>query len=431
VSRRYAYATIAAVCVLPRLVALVHDRAQILTAFVEKSDTMATVFLAHGTFGYMPGVPSASTQPLYGWFLITVYWIAGRNWWALGGAQIAVALTAALLVYEIGRRYLSPRAGLIAALVMTVQPYVIWHDVHANREILDEALGAAMFLLALLAGSRRSWPLAAALGAVTGVAVLSNSRLTLLPLVLGGYLLWRKAGWAAAVAVPLLAAVAVSPWVVRNKVQVGCFSLTTDARALWKANNSNTYATLKAGHWIDDVPDIPERQVSPIPDRWLTPQEAGDLYGNTGRKPDVGECAQQSHYQHLVFQFWEHHPGEKVKLAVQATTMMWDPRTDLRAGRSEQGGSLDVLRTWAQPLYAVPLFLLALAGLWFVAPAFRALALIFIGYETAMAWIFAGTTRYRVPWDFVLALLAAAALTRFPFAAVWAKLSRRPSSQKR
>jgi hypothetical protein len=27
--------------------------------------------------------------------------------------------------------------------------------------------------------------------------------------------------------------------------------------------------------------------------------------------------------------------------------------------------------------------------------------------------VFAGTTRYRVPWDFVLALLAAAAVERF------------------
>ena len=42
------------------------------------------------------------------------------------------------------------------------------------------------------------------------------------------------------------------------------------------------------------------------------------------------------------------------------------------------------------------------------------LALIFVGYETLAAWVFAGTTRYRVPWDFVLALLAAAALTRIP-----------------
>ena len=37
------------------------------------------------------------------------------------------------------------------------------------------------------------------------------------------------------------------PWVVRNRVQVGCFAITTDAHALWKANNINTYKTLADG----------------------------------------------------------------------------------------------------------------------------------------------------------------------------------------
>ena len=49
------------------------------------------------------------------------------------------------------------------------------------------------------------------------------------------------------VAVLIVALVVVAPWVVRNHVQVGCFAITTDARALWKANNVNTYATLAAG----------------------------------------------------------------------------------------------------------------------------------------------------------------------------------------
>jgi hypothetical protein len=33
-----------------------------------------------------------------------------------------------------------------------------------------------------------------------------------------------------------------------------------------------------------------------------------------------------------------------------------------------------------------------------------------LGYQLLAAMIFAGATRYRVPWDFVLALLAAGAL---------------------
>src|SRR5260370_24324854 len=107
------------------------------------------MYLKTGTFGYVPGEPSASTQPLYGWFLIAVYWIAGRHWWSVGTAQIAVAAATSLIVYETGRRFISPRARLLAALIPTLQPYLIWHDLHVNREILHQLLRAAKVLLPL------------------------------------------------------------------------------------------------------------------------------------------------------------------------------------------------------------------------------------------------------------------------------------------
>ena len=36
--------------------------------------------------------------------------------------------------------------------------------------------------------------------------------------------------------------------------------------------------------------------------------------------------------------------------------------------------------------------------------------MLLLGYQTLVAMLFVGETRYRVPWDFLLALLAAAAL---------------------
>src|SRR5207248_7535653 len=187
VTRRRAYAVVLAACVLPRLAVLLHERSGILDN-MEKSDALARVLLKTGTFGYVPGEPSANTQPLYGWFLWLVYWLAGKHWWSVGGAQLLVAAATALVVYEIGRRRFSARVGLVAALAATLQPYLVWHDVHGNREILDQLLGAAMFGLALVA--RR--PLTgAALGLVTGLAILSNSRLVLLPVVFAVYLLWQ------------------------------------------------------------------------------------------------------------------------------------------------------------------------------------------------------------------------------------------------
>ena len=407
-TRRLAYPIVIAACALPRIVVLVHERASILGNF-EKSHILAQLYLRDGTFGYVPGHPSAYTQPLYGWFLIPIFWIAGFHWWSVGTVQILVAVGTSIVVFETGRRFLSARIGLIAAVIATLQPYLVWHDVHGNREILDQLLGAAMFGLTLLTIARRSAWLGVALGVVSGLAVLSNARLLALPVVLAVFVAWRGAGWVAAVAIPVLAVVAISPWVIRNKVELGCVTITTDGRALWKANNLNTYKTLSQGQWLDQVQDLPQRLVTPVPAFWVTPEFAGDEYSENHKLIVVPECAQQKKYEHLVFQFWRHHPAEKAKLMAQATWMMWNPRVGIE-GAQESG--VDSLRHWAEPLYTIPLFLLAIAGLFFVPFNVRVLAVIFLLYETAAAWVFAGTTRYRVPWDFVLALLAATALDR-------------------
>src|SRR5919205_160149 len=106
VPRRSAYGIVIFLCAASRLGVLLHERDKILGSF-EKSATFAQVFVENGTFGFLPGQPSAYTQPLYGFFLVPVEWIFGRNsWLAIGLAQIVVAVAVALLVYEIGLRFL-------------------------------------------------------------------------------------------------------------------------------------------------------------------------------------------------------------------------------------------------------------------------------------------------------------------------------------
>jgi len=415
--RRAAYAAVAAAAVLPRLVVVAVERGDIVSSFTEKSWDFAQTFVASGTYGFIVGVPSASTQPLYGFFLVPIVWIFGTSWVAVGLVQTAVAAATAVVVYEIGCRVLSRRAALVAALIATLQPYLVWHDVHVNRELLDQLLGAAMMLLTLVACTRRTLAWAAALGAVGGLAILSNTRLVALPLVLAGYLLWARVGPVAAVAVVACAVLVVTPWVVRNRVQVGCFALTTDSKALWKANNLATYDTLSRGLWIDDVPDLPGAPP--------TPEMAASIWKANHQRVAVDECAQMRLYRGKVTSFWRHHPGEKAKLAAQATWMLWSPAAERSEGGPDKGGGVEIARKVVEPLYMVPVYVLAVTGLFLVATPFRVLALCFLGYETLAAWVFAGTTRYRVPWDFVLALLAAAALTRVPFPPF------RPSSQKR
>jgi 4-amino-4-deoxy-L-arabinose transferase-like glycosyltransferase len=400
VSHARALALVGVAAVLPRLAVLLAERGDILDEFTEKSDDFAITFVDSGTFGFIPGEPSAWTQPLYGFFLVPIYWLFGRGWFAVGLLQIAVALATALLVYELGRRFVSPRAGLAAALVATLNPYLVWHDVHVNREILDGLLAAALVLLVLLAAERRSTPLAVATGAVAGLAVLGNARLVGIPLVLAAFLLWRTRALLAAGALVAAAVLVVAPWVVRNRVEVGCLALTTDSRALWKANNEQTYEILARGGWIDDVPRIPG---SPP-----TPEEAGALYRLTGERQHVDECAQMRYYRGLVTDFWQEQPGEKARLALQSAGLLWDPRV---RGREGAGGAREWLRTWSA-LYFVPVFLLGAVGLVLLRRDLVVLTLALLAYGTLAAMIFVGTTRYRVSWDFLLAVPAGAAVAR-------------------
>jgi 4-amino-4-deoxy-L-arabinose transferase-like glycosyltransferase len=390
---------IAAAAIVPRLAVLLHERGQILTAFTDKSDDFAQTFVHHGTFGFIPGEPSAYTQPLYGFFLVPIYWIFGRTWWSVGGAQIVVATATALLVYAIGAHLMSRRAGTVAAILATLNPYLVWHDVHLNREVLDQLVAAALILCTLLAADRRSLRWATAAGFLGGLAILGNVRLAFLPLVVAAYLLVRNGwGWAP-VAVIAAAAVAVAPWVIRNRVQVGCYALTTDGRALWKANNAQTYHLLASGKWIDDVKD-------PLGHPFPNPEEARDIYRRTGRKIHVDECANESYYQHKAWVFVRDHPGEKAKLAGQAVRMEWDPRTTASATDSGRG----FIRSWAQPLYMSFIYALGLLGLAVAPRRFVALVLAVLAYQTLAAVAFVGATRYRVATDFLIALLAAAAL---------------------
>jgi 4-amino-4-deoxy-L-arabinose transferase-like glycosyltransferase len=391
---------------LPRLAALLHARSSIVTDNVDKGDTFAQTYLASGTYGFIPGHPSAYTQPLYGWFLIPLYWIFGRHWLVVGLAQICIAVATTLVVWQIGRRWLGPTVGLLAGLGVALHPYLIWHDVHMNREILDQLLAASAVWLTLWAAERLGWRRALPLGAVLGVAILGNVRLAALPFVVILYLLWRvglsRRTVLASLALLAGTAVLVMPWVVRTRADVGCWAVTTDSRSLWKANNINTHRTLESGQWIDHVP-----QPASYPP---SPQDVYDHWVKTGVVLPYDECAQASFFQNKVISFWVHHPGAKARLVPLDAKLLWQPSvvdvTDLPGA----GTWLDTMRSVAEPAFMIPLYILGVIGLFVVPRFFAGLAVLLLGYQTIVAILFVGETRYRVPWDFVIALLAAAAV---------------------
>src|SRR5262245_43542637 len=90
--------------------------------------------------------------------------------------------------------------------------------------------------------------------------------------------------------------------------------------------------------------------------------------------------------------------------------MLWSP-VPRESDEGSSGGARLARRT-VEPAFVVALYVLAAVGV-FVAPVhFVGLAWPLLGYNTLAATVFAGTARYRAPWDFLLALLAAFALAR-------------------
>ena len=128
------------VCALPVAV-LLHVRNAILSAYVEKSDLSPDVrrprhvrFHSRRAFRLHAAALRLVPHP--------VYWIFGEP----GGRSDSpdrVAVVTAWLVYEIGRRVLGLAAGLAGATIATLNPYLVSHNMHVNREIVDQVVAAA------------------------------------------------------------------------------------------------------------------------------------------------------------------------------------------------------------------------------------------------------------------------------------------------
>ena len=103
-------------------------------------------------------------------------------------------------------------------------------------------------------------------------------------------------------------------------------------------------------------------------------------------------------YQDEVWAFWRDHPGEKVKLDGAGDGAALAAVGVPERGRAVDGRRVDTLRSVAEPALHDP----ALPArdrrpLLRAAPRSSCSRSVFVGYETFAAWVFAGTTRYRVP----------------------------------
>ena len=197
----------------------------------------------------------------------------GANWWSVAPAQILGARDMARVR---DRRPSSRRAAPLSP--PSSRRSTRTSSARRPHQPRDRDQLVAVVLLTLLVVEKPNALRSTLLGLAAGVSMLGNTRLVFLPILCVLFVLWRlpRTRIAAVSAVVILAgsAVAVFPWLVRNETSVGCFTLTTDGRAMWKANNPRTYDLLRSGQWIDNIGSI----LRPRQARSSDSEEANGIY---------------------------------------------------------------------------------------------------------------------------------------------------------
>ena len=123
--------------------------------------------IAHGDGYILPdGSPTSRWPPGYPAFVGAVYKATGDSRDALRVAQAVIGALTAVLVVELGRRLMSPAAGIAAGLVVAFTPSHALYSALLMSEVLFTALMVGAMLLAL----RRSVAACAAAGVLLGCA---------------------------------------------------------------------------------------------------------------------------------------------------------------------------------------------------------------------------------------------------------------------
>lgn len=192
----------------------------------------------------------AIRRPLYVMFLTGLEALLGPNYGAVVSAQVIVLALFPALLYLLGTKLHNRFSGLLLAGLITFREtnsIALGHVVnmsHAKLLMADlpTALGMAALALAAvvwLRGSARNRVAGLLTGGLLGAFILLRSQtLTLIPFfVLLAVLVWGwRAAWKQAILFVLGVALVASPWIIRNKVQMGQWAIEDSVVSGFLAN---------------------------------------------------------------------------------------------------------------------------------------------------------------------------------------------------
>ena len=363
--------------------------------------------------------PTAQHPPLFAMYLAA--------WTRLGidsvrGHQVACCLlgaVAVVLIGLVGRHVAGGRVGLIAASVAAVYPPLFMLDRSMNSESLYVPLIALALLLAYRLLNRPNAARAAALGSAIGLATLTRSDAILLLPVLVAPLAWRARHRRARTFAVCAAATALvlAPWLARNWLVFERFPLlSTNGGYTARATNCDgTYFATGIG-FVDHgcafrsvcfkrfrLGNVKAAETAEVPRAECLQREAATYVRRHERRVPLVVLAR-------VERVWETY---RPKANLDYGTIVWGrPRGMATVGLIFYG-------------MLVPL---AIAGAFLLGRSrtSRLPLLAMFAQATLVAALAFGFTRYRVPAEPALVILAAVAVERLGRAGI--RSFRKPAS---
>ena len=407
---------------LPRLVVLAVG-ARHPEVFVDR-DSVGYLVLADHPSGYWvrrsPGWVLGCLRPPGYPALLAPFRAVGHDLTVVAAVQVVVGVLVAWLTFVVGRALLGRRVGLVAGLVVALEPLSVSH----STKILTESPYTALLLVATLlvvrvhrstdARLRHRWALL--LGVALAAAAFMRPIGLYLPfvllaaLVLGGWTGDRRRGLAAAAVALLAFAVPVGAWIARNQAVTGAATFTTI-----QAYNLLDYRA-GAGRGPRHRPPAGRR--------------APGAPCGTGRAapPAAGPGPASEARQAIAVEVLRHHPAGAFDVTVRGAgrTLVGSGRADARAATVRLPGH-QILEDVVVVLGVAAAFVLLVGGVFGLAGLLRRRSLaglviaVVVGYQLLVGSGAESRARLRVP---LLPFLA--------IAAAWALLDRRdPLSRRR
>lgn len=197
---------------------------------VDQYIDLAVSILERGEYSSAPGQPSIKASPLFPLWIALLYFLFGKNPFILLAANSFLSTATGGIIFLLGRRLVSKRAGLMALGMWAFYPFAVYYCGWTFRDTFLTFLSALDLWLMTLWFENPSSKKKSAACAIAGAALgLTNpSSLLFVGLApLGLLLLHRFRATSRSLAVYyLVLMLAYSPWPIRNQMAFGSPILT-------------------------------------------------------------------------------------------------------------------------------------------------------------------------------------------------------------